>query len=188
MCIRDSISTAPKANKATFTLMYLRPCAKKISAAALTAMIKPKANIIFFKLIGFYYSTEMRKAAAVASGASTTAKSEIAANKDKCACGLIPCWLADTASEPNISTGIYSGNTNNATNKPLPRAPKVSAAPIAPIRLSAGVPSKSETTKMPIASLGNAYCKPIIGASNTTGKPHTSQCAKILADTNNDKG
>ena len=100
----------------------------------------------------------------------------------------MPCWLAATAPAPKMSTGIYSGSTNKATSNPLPRTPSVSAAPIAPIRLNAGVPSNKASTKTNNASLGNAYCKPMIGASNTTGKPQTIQCAKILAKTNNANG
>ena len=38
------------------------------------------------------------------------------------------------------------------------------------------------------ASFGSAYCKPISGANNTTGKPQTSQCANTLAVTNNVNG
>ena len=86
----------------------------------------------------------MRKAAAVASGANTKDNNETAANKERCASALMPCALAATAPAPNIRVGIYKGKTNKATNKPLPRTPKVKAAPMAPIKLKVGVPSNKE--------------------------------------------
>ena len=144
--------------------------------------------LLTIRLFNQFYSAEIRKAAAVAKGAKTNDNNEHAANKERCACALMPCWLAATAPAPKISTGIYSGNTNNATNKPLPRTPNVKAAPIAPIKLNAGVPSNKDHTNTNKDSLGNPYCKPISGASNTTGNPHTIQCAEILANTNKAKG
>ncbi|MNP80243.1 hypothetical protein D3C76_1782790 [compost metagenome] len=47
------------------------------------------------------------------------------------------------AAVENISTGIYSGSTSRLSSTPPLRNPTVSATPIAPIRLSVGVPSNS---------------------------------------------
>ena len=125
----------------------------------------------------------MRKAAADASGANTSAIADTAPNKDSAPLGLIPIETAFTAPAPNTNTGIYSGNTKIAMSTPLPRMPSVRAAPILPIRLNASVPINNEIASTCNSALLKLNCKPISGATKTSGMPESTQCANIFINT-----
>src|SRR5687767_8554386 len=88
--------------------------------------------------------SEIRIAAAAASGASTRATTSPAASINQAPTTSRPCAEAATLPAPNTSTGTYSGSASNATSIPERRIPTVSAATTAPSRLSRGVPSASE--------------------------------------------
>ena len=57
--------------------------------------------------------------------------------------GAPPPLAAEAAATPKISTGIVSGRTRIAISRPPRLSETVSAAPIAPIIVSAGVPAAS---------------------------------------------
>ena len=59
--------------------------------------------------------------------------------------GTVPPLAAAAAETPKISTGIASGSTRIAINRPPRRRLTVSAAPIAPRKVKAGVPARSVT-------------------------------------------
>ena len=130
----------------------------------------------------------MRKAAADASGANTSAIANTAPNKDKAPLGLMPIETALTAPAPNTNTGIYSGNTKIAMSTPLPRIPSVRAAPILPIRLKANVPINKDIASICNSALLKLNCKPISGATKTSGKPESTQCANSFISTINTVG
>src|ERR1700756_5617468 len=65
-----------------------------------------------------------------------------------------PDIAACEAATPNISTGIDSGSTSTASNNPPRCSVTASAAPIMPVKVSAGVPASnvSATAKVAAAS------------------------------------
>src|SRR5262245_43232643 len=129
---------------------------------------------------GIYYSNAIRNATAVAQGAKENDSTKQAPSNDRFASLPIPDMLLVTAPAPNINTGTKRGSTRRATNKPLPRNPSVRAAPIAPIILNVGVPSKSDNVNTPSDSPTRPNCKPNRGESRTTGRPEITQCAKTF--------
>ena len=62
--------------------------------------------------------------------------------------------VAYTALTPNTNTGRYNGSSRSASKTPPLRKPTVSAAPTAPIRLRAGVPSSRPSIKVGNAATG----------------------------------
>src|SRR5512141_2343863 len=139
-------------------------------------------------LMSISYSNAMRKATAVAHGANASESRKQAPSKDRFASLPIPAKLFVTAPAPKISTGINSGSTRRATSKPLPRNPRVNAAPMAPIILNVGVPSKSDNVNTPNESPLRPNCKPRRGDRRTTGKPEITQCEHTLPTTSTDRG
>ena len=61
--------------------------------------------------------------------------------------GTGPTTAALAAATPKISTGTVSGNTSTASSSPPRRSVTAMAAPIRPMKVSAGVPTKSVSTK-----------------------------------------
>ena len=55
-----------------------------------------------------------------------------------------PARAVSAAATPKISTGTLSGMTSSDRSRPPRRTPTVAAAPIAPISVSAGVPTRSD--------------------------------------------
>ena len=139
-------------------------------------------------LITMSYSNAMRNATAVAHGANANENRKQAPSNDRFASLPIPVKLFVTAPAPKISTGIKSGSTRRATSKPLPRNPRVNAAPMAPIILNVGVPSKSDNVNTPNDSPLSPNCKPRRGESRTTGKPEMTQCENTLPMTKTARG
>src|ERR1700694_3199497 len=92
-----------------------------------------------------------------------------------------PDIAACEAATPKISTGIDSGSTSTANNNPPRCSVTASAAPIMPVKVSAGVPasSVSATAEVDVASRFNN--SPSTGVAITSGNPAASQCASALA-------
>src|SRR5882672_828546 len=90
------------------------------------------------------HSTEIRNAAAIAQGANAAATISSAASSRSCPSGASPAAAMSTLPAPMISTGTYSGSTSSDRSTPPPRSPSVRAAPIAPIKLSTGVPRSND--------------------------------------------
>lgn len=130
----------------------------------------------------------MRSAAAVAHGANTSDNNRKAPSNDKCALAPRPAETASTAPAPKISTGIYKGRTSRDTSTPPPLSPKVSAAPIAPIRLNTGVPNNNDRASTSNASVCRSNWNPSIGDIRTSGTPVTIQCASALPSTSSING
>ena len=86
------------------------------------------------------HSRASRIAAAQAKGAAASANRLIAASAAKGAVNPAPPPAAAT---PKMSAGIVSGSANTAISRPPRRSEAVSAAPMAPIIVSAGVPASS---------------------------------------------
>ena len=86
-----------------------------------------------------------RKAKAAAKGAPATAIRVSAQRIRKgVAKGTIEPAPAPAAATPKIRTGTQSGKINTANKSPPRRRLTVNAAPIAPIKVRAGVPASSE--------------------------------------------
>jgi len=118
------------------------------------------------------------------SGASAKASNKIAPSISSGAAGSPPVAAACTAPAPKMRTGAAGGNTNNANSTPPPRAAKVNAAPMAPSKLSAGVPSDKLANNTGNAARGRCSISANNGATATNGAPHSSQCASVLASAN----
>ena len=95
--------------------------------------------------------------------------------------GSGPTIAAFEAATPKISTGIVSGSTSTAISSPPRRSATVSAAPIRPMKVSAGVPASSVSATAPVAAGSRLSRKPSSGAAITSGRPVVSQCASALA-------
>ena len=94
-----------------------------------------------------------------------------------------PAVAASTEPAPKISTGTYNGSTNKATRALLPRRPRVKLAPIAPIKLSTGVPRASDAASTSNEGVDKSNCNASSGASNVKGKPVNNQYATTLPST-----
>src|SRR5256884_1975487 len=100
-------------------------------------------------------SSPCRKLAAAAKGPTTKLTSDSAHRIEN---GVPndsgPVIAACEAATPKISTGIDSGSTSTASNKPPRCSVTASAAPIMPVNVSAGVPtsSVSATAEVAVAS------------------------------------
>ena len=89
---------------------------------------------------------------------------------------------ASAAPAPKISTGTYSGRTSSASRLPPPRAPSVSAAPIAAEqRQDRRAEQQRRRDDRQHVARRAPYCSPSSGASTTSGSPVVSQCASDLA-------
>ena len=77
---------------------------------------------------------------------------------------------AAAAATPKISTGMVSGSTSTAISRPPRRRRAVSAAPIAPIMVRAGVPASSEAATPASADGSSPSIRPNSGAATMSGK------------------
>ena len=82
----------------------------------------------------------------------------------------------EAASTPKISTGTVNGRISTAIRSPPRGSPAVRAAPIVPIKVSAGVPTSSVSANAPMARGSRLSSKPSTGAATTIGRPVVSQC------------
>ena len=100
----------------------------------------------------------------------------------------MPRKLASAALTPNIRTGMKRGMTNSGMSKLLFFEPRLTADPTAPIKLSIGVPRKSENTRF--TQVSNDICRNIANIGDTTinGNAVVNQCAVIFAITINSRG
>src|SRR4051812_39800404 len=99
-----------------------------------------------------------------------------------------PLIAASAAATPKINTGTVNGNTNTANNKPPRRSATDSAAPINPMKVSAGVPAASVSISAPIAFNSTLSISPSSGAMMTSGNAVVSQCASALTATESSSG
>src|SRR5438128_1236687 len=90
------------------------------------------------------HSDEMRSATAAAQGAKAPANTSSAPSSSSCACPPSPETALSAAPAPMMRTGTYNGSTSSESSAPAPRNPRVSAAPIAPIRKNSSTVSASE--------------------------------------------
>ena len=84
---------------------------------------------------------------------------------------------------PKIRGGTISGRTRIARIRPPRRSARVSAAPIAPMKVSAGVPTSSVATSGSIAARRQRDRRPKSGAASASGSPVASQWASTFART-----
>src|SRR5664279_2001760 len=91
-----------------------------------------------------------------------------------------PDIAACEAATPKISTGIDSGSTSTASNNPPRCNVTASAAPIMPVKVSAGVPASSVNATAEVASASRFSNNPSTGVASTSGNPAASQCASAL--------
>src|ERR1700682_2403974 len=75
------------------------------------------------------------------------------------------------AATPKISTGIDSGSTSTANNNPPRCSVTASAAPIMPVKVSAGVPTSSVSATAEVAVASRFNNSPSTGAAITSGHP-----------------
>ena len=122
-------------------------------------------------------------AAAVANGASVSEKIKPAVISPRKGLYGKPSTDAMIAAVARIRMGTYNGNTSSDSNCPPPLRLSVSATPIAPIRLSTGVPSASVAIITGMDSEGRFIHTAKRGDSRTRGKPAISQCVNTLATT-----
>ena len=94
------------------------------------------------------YSRLSFRAAAMAQGARVRAAMRPAASRPSCPLYGSPSTADDTALVAMINMGTYSGNTKRESSCPPRRKLTVSALPMAPSRLSVGVPRTRLTTRM----------------------------------------
>src|SRR6202140_5076228 len=128
-----------------------------------------------------HQSSPCRRLAAAANGPMTKLISDSAHRIENGAPNDNPDIAACEAATPKISTGIDSGSTSTASNNPPRCRVTASAAPIMPVKVSAGVPasSVSATAAVDVASRFNS--RPSPGVAIPSGNPGASQCASALA-------
>src|SRR5713101_83548 len=92
-----------------------------------------------------------------------------------------PDIAACEAATPKINTGIDSGSTSTASNNPPRCSVTASAAPIMPVKVSAGVPASSVNATAEVDPASRFKSSPKTGVAITSGNPAASQCASALA-------
>jgi len=127
--------------------------------------------------------TPIRKASAAISGPIDRANIINANSASSCGPALKSLDAAATAALPNISTGTLKGSTNNDSKTPAWFNETVSAAPIAPIRLSDSVPSSRLAIRTGIAGVGIFSSSASNGDNSSKGNPLSNQCTSTFAST-----
>ena len=102
--------------------------------------------------------------------------------------GAGPAMAAFAAATPKISTGIVNGNTKTANSRPPRRSVTESAAPIKPMKVSAGVPASKVRASVPVARNSMLSIIPSTGEITTSGSAVVSQCAIAFAATASSSG
>ena len=129
------------------------------------------------------------RAAAAAKGARAMAPSDRAhRTRNGLRNGAPPPLAADAAATPKISTGIVSGRTRIAMSRPPRLSETVSAAPIAPIIVSAGVPAASVAATSASGKGAIASMSPNSGLKTTSGNALAVQCAAHFTSTTTSSG
>ncbi len=118
-----------------------------------------------------------------------SAKSDIAQSMRKgVRNGAAPPLAAEAAATPKISTGIVSGRTSTAMSRPPRLKETVSAAPIAPIMVKAGVPAASVAATRASGFGAIASIRPKSGETTISGSALAVQCAAHLTSTTSSSG
>src|SRR5439155_15019076 len=135
------------------------------------------------------YSTPSRKPAAAAK-VPTTKLTSVSAHKivNGVPNDSGPTVAVFEAATPKISTGTVSGITRTASNSPPRRKVTDSAAPINPMKVSAGVPTRSVSATVALAAPSRFMNRPNSGVATTSGRPVVSQCAIALVATASSSG
>src|ERR1700692_3076875 len=126
-------------------------------------------------------SSPCRRLAAAANGPMTKLISDNAHRIENGAPNDNPDIAACEAATPKISTGIDSGSTSTASNNPPRCRVTAKAAPIMPVKVSAGVPASSVKATADVARASRFKRSPSTGVAITSGSPAASQCASALA-------
>ena len=100
-----------------------------------------------------------------------------------CGFTVSPFSAPSIALTPKISTGMNNGKISSESNTPPRRDPKISAAPIAPIRLSEGVPNTKTNINIAMPSVFILSMTAITGAATINGRPVVSQWVTTFANT-----
>src|ERR1700730_12359181 len=120
-----------------------------------------------------------RKAKAAAKGAPAIAIRVRAQRiRNGVAKGTIEPAPAPAAATPKIRTGTQSGKIKTANNSPPRRRLTVNAAPIAPIKVRAGVHATSESVTLQSWFVGRSSMRPKKGAAAARGRPVRIQWAR----------
>src|ERR1700694_1940133 len=121
-------------------------------------------------------SSPCRRLAAAANGPTTKLTSDSAHRIENGAPNHSgPDIAACEAATPEISTGIDSGSTSTASNNPPRCSVTANAAPIMPVKVSAGVPASSVSATAEVASASRFSSSPSTGVASTSGNPAASQ-------------
>ena len=83
---------------------------------------------------------------------------------------------------------MTSGKTSKDKSMPPPRVAKVRAAPMEPIKLSRGVPMRSESAKIPVLCASRLNWIARIGEAIVSTSPELIQCAAVLESTASGNG
>src|SRR6202051_4259495 len=126
-------------------------------------------------------SSPCRRLAAAANGPMTKLISDSAHRIENGAPNDNPDIAACEAATPKISTGIDRGSTSTASNSPPRCSVTAKAAPIMPVKVSAGVPANSVKATADVESASRFKRSPSTGVAITSGSPAASQCASALA-------
>src|SRR5712664_2686492 len=92
-----------------------------------------------------------------------------------------PDIAACEAATPKIKTGIDNGSTSTASNNPPRCSVTESAAPIMPVKVSAGVPANSVNATAEVEAASRFNNSPKTGVAMISGSPAASQCASAFA-------
>src|SRR6185437_9243768 len=129
------------------------------------------------------------RAAAAAKGAAAIAARDSAHSvRNGGRNGAAPPLAEEAAATPKMSAGIVSGNTRTAIRRPPRRSETVSAAPIAPIMVSAGVPAASVAATSASGPGAIASMSPNRGLKTTSGSALAVQCAAHFTRTTTSGG
>jgi hypothetical protein len=135
------------------------------------------------------HSRACLSAAAAAKGARAIVVSDSAHSaRNGLRNGPPPPLAAEAAATPKISTGIVSGRTRIAIKRPPRLSETVSAAPIAPTIVSAGVPAASVAATSASGKGAIASMSPNSGLRTTSGSALAVQCAAHLMSTATSSG
>src|SRR6266403_6143691 len=99
-----------------------------------------------------------------------------------------PDIAACEAATPKIKTGIESGSPTTASNNPPRCSVTASAAPIMPVKVSAGVPASKVNATAEVDAVSRFNNRPSTGVATINGNPAASQCASAFAAQVNSNG
>src|SRR4051812_11518202 len=133
------------------------------------------------ELIPTSQSSPWRRLAAAANVPKTTPPSE-SAHRIKTGPQNEPrVTAAGGAPPPKTSPEIESATPTPASSSPPRCSVTANAAPIMPVKVSAGVPASSVSATAEVAAASRLSSSPSTGVATMSGSPAASQCASALA-------